>query len=57
LSRILAVTGHAEYLNQPDRFRQAGIDQVLMKPCSSDLIVQQLRRLLSVSTPAPVHSH
>ena len=43
---ILAVTGHPEYLEQPDRFRQSGIRQVLTKPCAPDLIVEELRRLL-----------
>jgi two-component system, cell cycle response regulator DivK len=27
---IVAVTGHSEYLDQPGRFAQAGIDQVFM---------------------------
>ena len=43
---ILAVTGHAEYLDQPDRFRQAGILHVLTKPCAPDVIEAELRRLL-----------
>ena len=43
---ILAVTGHSEYLDEPDRFRQAGISQVLTKPCSPDVIAQELWRLL-----------
>ena len=43
---ILAVTGHAEYLDQPDRFRQAGILHVLTKPCAPDVIAAELRRLL-----------
>lgn len=43
---ILAVTGHSEYLEQPDRFTQAGISEVLVKPCSLSRIVQELRRLL-----------
>jgi CheY-like chemotaxis protein len=43
---ILAVTGHSEYLDQPDRFRQAGILQVLTKPCPPDRIAQELRRLI-----------
>lgn len=43
---ILAVTGHAEYLEQPDRFRQAGILHVLTKPCAPDVIAAELRRLL-----------
>lgn len=43
---ILAVTGHSEYLDQPDRFRHAGIQHVLTKPCPPDLIVQELRRII-----------
>jgi two-component system cell cycle response regulator DivK len=44
---ILAVTGHSKYLDQPDRFRQAGISHVLMKPCTPDAIAHELRRLLA----------
>ena len=44
---ILAVTGHPEYLGQPDRFAHAGIAQVLVKPCSPDVIAGELRRLLA----------
>jgi two-component system cell cycle response regulator DivK len=47
---ILAVTGHAEYLLQPDRFQQAGITQVLVKPCAPDVIVRALRKLLERNT-------
>jgi two-component system, cell cycle response regulator DivK len=43
---VLAVTGHAEYLDDPDRFRHAGILRVLTKPCPPDVLVEQLRRLL-----------
>ncbi len=46
---ILAVTGHCGYLDEPDRLRQAGIAQVLVKPCAPDVIVQELRRLLDVA--------
>lgn len=48
---ILAVTGHSEYLEQPDRFRQAGILHVLTKPCAPAVIVAELRRLLGESPP------
>lgn len=48
---ILAVTGHSEYLDQPDRFTQAGIAQVFIKPCPPDAIVHELRRLLSNASP------
>ena len=43
---ILAVTGHSEYLDQPDRFVQAGIAHVLIKPCAPDVSASELRRLL-----------
>jgi CheY-like chemotaxis protein len=43
---ILAVTGHSEYLAQPERFRQAGIVRVLTKPCAPNVIVAQLQGLL-----------
>jgi len=49
---ILAVTGHSEYLEQPDRFAQAGIAHVLIKPCAPDVIAFELRRLLN--TPPDV---
>jgi two-component system, cell cycle response regulator DivK len=43
---ILAVTGHAEYLDQSERVRQAGIAHVLLKPCPLDVIARELRRLI-----------
>jgi CheY-like chemotaxis protein len=43
---ILAVTGRPEFLGDLDRFRQAGISHVLAKPCSPDVIADELRRLL-----------
>jgi CheY-like chemotaxis protein len=43
---ILAVTGHSEYLDDPDRFAEAGIAHVLIKPCAPDIIAYELRRLL-----------
>ena len=46
---VLAVTGHSEYLSDPDRFRQAGISHVLTKPCAPDVIAGELRRLLRES--------
>ena len=45
---VLAVTGHSEYLDEPDRLRQAGIQQVLTKPCPPDLLAQELCRLLNI---------
>ena len=49
---ILAVTGHSEYLEQPDRFARAGIAHVLIKPCAPDVIAFELRRLLNTAPGA-----
>ena len=46
---ILAVTGHAEYLVQPDRFRHAGIQRVLVKPCELDVMVRELRQMITLA--------
>jgi len=48
---ILAVTGHIEYLDQPERFRNAGILHVLIKPCDPEMVVRELRRLLDGHRP------
>ena len=54
---ILAVTGHATYLDEPQRLNAAGIVQVLLKPCAPDVIEAELRRLLHVRhTTDPVVS-
>lgn len=53
---ILAITGHAEYLEEPGRLRDAGIDRVLVKPCPPDVLVAELRRVLlarGIETGAP----
>jgi two-component system, cell cycle response regulator DivK len=44
---ILAITGHPEYLSDPERIRHAGIADVLTKPCDPERIVRELRRLLN----------
>jgi CheY-like chemotaxis protein len=46
---VLAITGHAEYLEQHERFKQAGISRVLTKPCELDVIARELRTLLNGS--------
>lgn len=51
---ILAITGHPEYLDQHARFRQAGILQVLPKPCPPDTVAHELRRLLRNASPGDV---
>jgi CheY-like chemotaxis protein len=51
---VLAVTGHSEYLDDPTRFRHAGIAHVLLKPCEPAAIARELRRLIRAS-PASLH--
>jgi two-component system, cell cycle response regulator DivK len=53
---ILAITGHSEYLDQPDRFRNAGISHVLIKPCDSQVIIEKLRRMLDAFDDAETRS-
>jgi CheY-like chemotaxis protein len=48
---ILAITGHAEYLDDRERFRHAGISHVLLKPCEPDEVVRELRRMLNGHGP------
>ena len=43
---VLAITGYDDR-HYPDRVRTAGADQVLMKPCDWDVLVNEARRLLS----------
>jgi len=50
---ILAITGHAEYLEDPERFRHAGILHVLVKPCELDEVVRELRKMLNGHGPQP----
>ena len=42
---VLAITGY-EDRHYPDRALSAGADQVLMKPCDEDLLIQEARRLI-----------
>ena len=44
---VLAITGHTEYLDEPERFRHAGISHVLIKPCELDEVVRELRKMLN----------
>ena len=47
---VLAITGHAEYLQDPQRFARAGISRVLTKPCDPARIVEELQQLLDART-------
>lgn len=43
---IVAVTGRPAYLDDRERFRDAGIAIVLTKPCPLDVIADELQRLI-----------
>ncbi len=43
---VLAITGY-DNRHYPDRVRTAGANQVLMKPCDWDVLVNEAKRLLS----------
>jgi len=44
---VLAITGYGDR-DYEDRARAAGADQVLIKPCAADLLVDHARRLVAV---------
>src|SRR5436305_3049608 len=44
---VLAITGY-EDRQYEDRARAAGADQVLIKPCAADVIMDEARRLVAV---------
>ena len=44
---LLAITGYGDR-DYEDRARAAGADQVLIKPCAADLLVDEARRLVRV---------
>jgi CheY-like chemotaxis protein len=52
---IIAITGHSGYLDQPERFRHAGIVHVFLKPCALDVILEEVRRLLEDRRAQPAH--
>ena len=42
---LIAATGYS-HLKQLDRARDAGFDQIVIKPCDPDLLVEEIERLL-----------
>lgn len=42
---LIAVTGYS-HLRQLDRAREAGFDQIIVKPCDPDALVEEIVRLL-----------
>jgi len=42
---LIAATGYS-HIRQLDRAREAGFDQIVVKPCDPDLLVEEIERLL-----------
>ena len=45
---LIAATGYS-HVKQLDRARDAGFDQIVIKPCEPDMLVQEIERLLSIA--------
>jgi len=45
---LIAATGYSD-VKQLDRAREAGVDEVVVKPCDPDRLVQEIERLLDAS--------
>jgi two-component system cell cycle response regulator DivK len=43
---VIAITGYGDR-QYPDRARLAGADEVLLKPCAPEIVVEEARRLLA----------
>ena len=54
---LIAATGYS-HLRQLDRAREAGFDQIIVKPCDPDMLVEEIERLLQLAAdtqPQLVH--
>lgn len=54
---LIAATGYS-HVKQLDRAREAGFDQIVIKPCDPDLLVEEIERyLLADDEPVTQPSH
>ena len=49
---LIAATGYS-HLRQLDRAREAGFDQIVIKPCDPDFLVEEIERLLHSTDGVP----
>lgn len=49
---LIAATGYS-HVKQLDRARGAGFDQIVIKPCDPDTLVEEIERLLPATDEAP----
>ena len=55
---LIAATGYS-HLRQLDRAREVGFDQIVVKPCDPDLLVEEIERLLDSADHGsfqPIHA-
>ena len=55
---LIAATGYS-HIRQLDRAREAGFDQIVIKPCDPDFLVEEIERLLHSTegySHQPIHS-
>jgi CheY-like chemotaxis protein len=45
---LIAATGYS-HIRQLDRAREAGFDQIVVKPCDPDLLIEEIERLLQAA--------
>ena len=48
---LIAATGYS-HMRQLDRAREAGFDQIVVKPCDPDLLIEEIERLLIAAESA-----
>lgn len=54
---LIAATGYS-HMKQLDRARKAGFDQIVIKPCDPDMLVEEIERLLEANDePASQPNH
>lgn len=52
---LIAATGYS-HLRQLDRAREAGFDQIVVKPCDPDTLIAEIERLLEPVESQPINS-
>lgn len=52
---LIAATGYS-HLRQLDRAREAGFDQIVLKPCDPDVLIAEIERLLEPVETQPINS-
>jgi two-component system cell cycle response regulator DivK len=53
---LIAATGYS-HINQLERARAAGFDQIVIKPCDPDQLVEEIERLLPAELAPVVSNH